>query len=351
MRLSVCYKEIVQKEVVQKGSVSLGILGVSYAILTGKFDLLGQTIVPGRLGLAPCFLASGIIRFLTMFVPRYHQMTKEGGTFNEKKLKQFSMFIALLLAAAESSMHAAQTGNYLSIPFEVATTFGLVKAGEISDKKGISKNGSSLIFIMQLFSGALKDLGNVVLAHTVGELAMMGALLLPLLAFTMVYMDAECKIPVANDKYKWLIPIKLSMPGIMPLVYTSSAIFLLSPNLYPLFAAMIVFLAIYMAKEQFNTYELAKKFKRLQCYVGGIRAGKDTKTFLDTIVKEALCIGIPILLFLAFYPILMMHVTSLSFTHLAFAAPILLYEGRCIMRSVKSYALDYDELKIIKESV
>ncbi|CAN5409069.1 preprotein translocase subunit SecY [soil metagenome] len=328
--------------------------GIDPAQLTnqagGMFGLL-DTLVGGSfnrvsifaLGIMPYISASIVVQLLTVAVPHFTKLQKEGDS-GRKKLNQFTRVLTIIITAAQSYGYLRSIVNpeavinpgmfftVSSIVILVAGTMFCMWLGERITDKGIGNGISMLIMIgiVSRFPGALIQEG--------ASKGMSGALLfiLELVALFFVVVgvialtQATRRIPVqyakqvvGNKLYggkRDFIPLKLNSAGVMPIIFAQALMFIppLMAGIWResdlgayvgttfadftswqynlLFAILILLFTFFYTAITVPSNDIADNLKRNGGFIPGIKPGKPTAEFIDGILSK---ITLPGALFLA----------------------------------------------------
>ncbi len=328
--------------------------GIDPNLLTGNqggiFDLL-NTFLGGAfsrtsifaLGIMPYISASIVVQLLTVAVPHFTKMQKEGDS-GRKKLNQFTRVLTIFITAAQSYGYLRATVNtdailnpgmfftVSSIVILVAGTMFCMWLGERITDKGIGNGISMLIMI-----GIVSRFPAALWLEATGK-GMSGALLfiLELLALFFVVVgvialtQATRRIPVqyakqvvGNKLYggkRDFIPLKLNSAGVMPIIFAQALMFI--PPLLAgiwrdsdigayvgstfadftswqynlLFAILILLFTFFYTAITVPSNDIADNLKRNGGFIPGIKPGKQTAEFIDSILSK---ITLPGALFLA----------------------------------------------------
>ncbi|MCG8475048.1 MAG: preprotein translocase subunit SecY [Cytophagales bacterium] len=324
-----------------------GILGLLNTFLGGSFS---RASIFG-LGIMPYISASIVLQLLTVAVPYFQKMQKEGES-GRNKITQITRVLTIAITLVQGVSYIATTIPSEAIMPELnktlftATSVIILTAGtmfcmwigeKITDK-GIG-NGISLLIMIGIISrlpGAL-----------IGEAAtkgMPGALffVLELVALFIVVMgvvmltQATRRIPVQYAKQiagskvyggqRQYIPMKVNAAGVMPIIFAQSLMFL--PALLAgywaeesdvaasigatfsdfttwqynlLFAFLIIVFTFFYTAITINPNQIADDLKRNGGFVPGIKPGAQTAEFIDNVLTR---ITLPGSFFLAVVAIL-----------------------------------------------
>ena len=322
--------------------------GIDPAKLTGKatgiFGLL-DTFVGGAfsnvsvlgLGVMPYISASIAIQLLTIAVPYFQRMQKEGHS-GRKLLNQITkiltIFIALVQAVAYLSSSAV-SGDVIvisrsfftgaSMLILTAGTMFCVWLGDRITDKGLG-NGISMLIMIGIISslpGAL--FSEIIVRGTNGALVLILELIILFLivAGVVMFTQATRKIPVQYAKQmvtsnlysgqRQYIPLKLNTSGVMPIIFSQTLMFL--PALIAgvwsekshmavlvgrvfsdmttwqynvTFSLLIVVFTFFYTAITINPAQIADDMKRNGGFIPGIKPGKPTSEIIDNILSLSL---------------------------------------------------------------
>ncbi len=307
------------------------------------------------LGIMPYISASIIIQLLTLAVPYFQKMQREGES-GRTKMNQITRYltVAILLLQGPSylvnlSVQMNAAGAPLAIGFNwftISSTILLCAGsmfvmwlGERITDKGIG-NGISFIIligiiarfpaaIIQEFSSRLNEAGGgliVFLAEII--------LLLVVFALAIALVQGTRRIPVqyakrivGNKQYggvRQFIPLKVNAANVMPIIFAQAIMFIpltlagfsnsegasafaqtfmdntsLWYNI--VFAFLIVVFTYFYTAIIINPTQMAEDLKRNNGFIPGVKPGKKTAEYIDTIMSR---ITLPGSIFLAIVAIL-----------------------------------------------
>ncbi|MCU0355966.1 MAG: preprotein translocase subunit SecY [Cyclobacteriaceae bacterium] len=327
------------------------------AVSGGIFDLL-NTFLGGSfsrasifaLGIMPYISASIIVQLLTFAVPYFQKLQKEGDS-GRKRLNQFTRVLTIFITGFQSYGYIRGTipneaiispGMFFyvsSIVILIAGTMFCMWLGERITDKGIGNGISVLIMIgiVSRFPGAIID-------EAVNNRGMQGALLfiIEMLALFFVVMgvimltQATRRIPIqyakqviGNKLYggkRDFIPLKLNSSGVMPIIFAQALMFI--PALLAgiwrdsdigayigstfsdftswqynlLFGSLILVFTFFYTAITINSNDIADNLKRNGGFIPGIKPGKQTADFIDTILSRITLPGALFLVVVAVLP-------------------------------------------------
>ena len=200
------------------------------------------------LSISPYITASIIIQLLTFAIPALEEISKEGEN-GRKRISQYTRYTTVILAAIEAfgiyMMYRGTGFHFINAPltplvFIVSLTCGstlLMWVAEQLSSKGIG-NGTSLLICAGIVSG-IPTAGQY-LVEIVAERGFVGGLIsaavligaILLVAGVVWVTEAERRIPIQYAKkvvgrkmyggQSTHIPMKLSMAGVMPVIFAMS---------------------------------------------------------------------------------------------------------------------------------
>lgn len=318
------------------------------------------------LGIMPYISASIVIQLLTIAVPYFQKMQREGES-GRRKMNQFTRYltVGILLLQGPSylvnlSVQLQQAGSALpgGFWFTVSSTLILCGGsmfvmwlGERITDKGIG-NGISFIILVGIiarFPGAvIKEFAARVSDNGGGGLI---AFLLELL-FLLIVIGASIllvqgtrKIPVqyakrvvGNKQYggvRQYIPLKINAAGVMPIIFAQAIMFIpitivgfshsdamrgfvgsFMDNtswLYNLvFGLLIVVFTYFYTAITINPNQMAEEMKRNNGFIPGVKPGKKTAEYLDSIMSR---ITLPGSIFLAVVAIMPAVASIIGINH------------------------------------
>jgi len=299
------------------------------------------------LGIMPYISASIIMQLLTVVVPTFEQLKKEGEA-GRRKITQYTRYLTVALATFQSIGVAlslqSQTFGDASIAINpgaafvfttavslVTGTMFLMWLGEQITERGLG-NGISLIIFAGIVAGLPAAIGGTLELASTGELAPWLVLLLLVLAVGVTYVvvfveRGQRRITVNYAKRQQgnrvyaaqssHLPLKLNIAGVIPPIFASSIILfpatlgqwfgsteglswmqdvalLLSPGqpLYTLFYALaIIFFCFFYTALVFNARETAENLKKAGAFIPGIRPGEQTARYIDSVMTRLTAVG------------------------------------------------------------
>lgn len=227
----------------------------------------------------------------------------------------------------------------------------LMWMGENITEKGVG-NGISIILLINIISRIPSDFANlfsqfVINAGSVGAKCLGAviiiAVVIVIVAFVVLLQGGERRIPVQYSKKMQgrklvggsssHIPLKVNTAGVIPIIFAQSLLtfpnviatmvtgsspewtkYFLSQNWWNpskpiyslgflLYIVMVIGFAYFYTSITFNPMEVANNMKKQGGFIPGIRPGKPTQEYLNTILNYVVLIGVIGLLIIATIPI------------------------------------------------
>lgn len=322
-----------------------GIFGLLNTFLGGAFSRASIF----ALGIMPYISASIVVQLLTVAVPYFQKLQKDGES-GRKKINQITRVLTILITIFQGFSYLTVTIPEAAIMIDpyiwkisniiilTAGTMFCMWLGEKITDKGIGNGISVLIMI-----GIIAQLPGSLIAEGLSR-GMSGMLLfiLELAALFFVVMgvvmltQAVRRIPVQYAKQviggkvyggqRQYIPLKVNASGVMPIIFAQSLMFI--PGLVAgiwadesdlaasigntfnsftswqynvVFAILIIVFTFFYTAITVNPNQIADDLKRNGGFVPGVKPGKDTSNFIDTVLTR---ITLPGSIFLAIVAIL-----------------------------------------------
>jgi preprotein translocase subunit SecY len=310
------------------------------------------------LGVSPYITAQIVVQLLSMAIPSWERLSKEGEE-GRKKLTGYTKILTLILATAQaigivvsfSNAGAINTGLFFGIGWLTSAVVVMVLVagalftmwlGEKITDTGIA-NGLSLLIFVGILSTAGTAIFNTIVESTSDPnklwqlLAFMVALII---IFSMiVLMDgAERKVPVQYAKQvrgrkmyggqSTNIPIKLMGTGVLPIIFAMSLLSfpqIIMSIFWPTSSAatwyntylgagswaysvivgiLILFFSYFTSYMSFKPDDISRQIQSNGGFIPGIRPGKTTAEYLNRINKRIVFFGAFFLAFLTIVPTL-----------------------------------------------
>ncbi len=312
------------------------------------------------LGIMPYISASIVVQLLSLAVPSFQKMQKEGED-GRRKINQITRYLTIVITAVQaigflinlksenpqavlSITNPAEMSDFVfmlsSVIILTSSTMFVMWLGERITEKGIG-NGISLIIMIGIIARlpfALKEEFNFKLSESGGGLVIFLVELAALFAVVMItilLVQGTRKIPVqyakrvvGNRQYggvRQYIPLKVNAAGVMPIIFAQALMFIPStvaqffPNyeamqgvmgafINPMgwtynitFAILIIVFTYFYTAISVNSNQISDDMKRNGGFIPGVKPGKSTADFIDNVMSR---ITLPGAIFLAFVAIL-----------------------------------------------
>ncbi|MFZ0834633.1 MAG: preprotein translocase subunit SecY [Mycobacterium sp.] len=298
-------------------------------------------------GVMPYITASIIVQLLTVVIPRFEQLRKEGQS-GQAKMTQYTRYLAIALAILQATSIIALAANggllrgcsvgdqiiadqsiFTLIVIVLVMTAGaalVMWMGELVTERGIG-NGMSLL----IFAGIAARIpaeGQQIL-QTRGSFtfaAVCGAALVIIIGVVFVE-QGQRRIPVQYAKRmvgrrmyggtSTYLPLKVNQAGVIPVIFASSLIYIphlitqlvrsgnpmggnswwdkfvgtyltdpSSPVYIGIYFGLIVFFTYFYVSITFNPDERADEMKKFGGFIPGIRPGRPTADYLRYVLNR-----------------------------------------------------------------
>jgi len=309
------------------------------------------------LGIMPYISASIVMQLLAVAVPYFQKLQREGES-GRKKISQYTRFLTVFILLFQAPSYLLnlkyQAGAALAsgiswtvfiIPATIILAAGsmfILWLGERITDKGVG-NGVSLIImigiIARLPQAFIQEATSRLEAISGGGIIMFIAELLILYAVVcaaILLTQGTRKVPVqyakrlvGNKQYggaRQYIPLKLFAANVMPIIFAQALMFIplavvqyqsenaswvvrsLMDNRSLLYNIIYVFLIIaftyFYTAITLNPTQMAEDMKRNNGFIPGIKPGKDTADYIDTIMSRLTFPGSLFIAFIAVMPAL-----------------------------------------------
>ncbi|MDQ1604663.1 MAG: preprotein translocase subunit SecY [Actinomycetota bacterium] len=295
------------------------------------------------LGIMPYITASIIVQLLTVVIPRFEALKKEGQS-GTSKLTQYTRYLTIGLAILQSTgliALARQPGQLFSgcsehIIYENIGLFGIVVMvitmtagtgvimwlGELITDRGVG-NGMSLLIFTSIAAGFPTSLWAIRIERGWGLFSLVVGAGLVIVSLVVFVEQCQRRIPVQYAKRmigrrmyggsSTYLPMKVNQAGVIPVIFASSLLYLpsLAVNLanktnppawstwlqkylirgdHPIYMfsyfGLIVFFTYFYVAITFNPTEVADNMKKYGGFIPGIRAGRPTAEYLDYVLSR-----------------------------------------------------------------
>nr|WAM63983.1 Preprotein translocase subunit secY [Ishige okamurae] len=299
---------------------------------TASFSILS-------LGILPYINASIIIQLLTTINPSLLKLQKDEGEYGRRKLTDYTRYLTFFCAAIESLL---TTYSFRSLIFNwnffsvlqisltlVTGSMIILWFSELITKKGVG-NGASLLICFNIVSNFANQLKAMIVTLTNQNL-LIAILLNVIFLFTTVgciYInEATVRIPLisASQLLKKLsktslwnrsnLPLRVNQSGVMPLVFTSSVMVILSSltkliygqvvtlqtfsfletisgsfaiNIFYwiTYGSLVFFFTSFYSKVILDPKDIAEQFRKSSVAIKGVAPGISTQNYLSLTIRR-----------------------------------------------------------------
>jgi preprotein translocase subunit SecY len=310
-----------------------GILGVIDSFSGGAFSQASIF----ALGIMPYISASIFMQLMTVLVPKFQKMQKEGDS-GRKKINQYTRYLTVAVTALQASAYVSylnrlaggQAGAIMvgysayfwlsTVMILTAGTLFVMWMGEKITDKGLG-NGTSLIIMIgilaRLPSAFFQEL-NQKSTQSSGAILIFIieiAILIAIILGCILLIQGTRKVPVNYAKQivgskqfggaRQFLPLKVNSAGVMPIIFAQAIMFL--PTLvtigggqklnavftdhqnlgYMLIYSVVVigFTFLYTALI-FNPKQIADNLKQNNGFIPGVKPGQPTADYIGTIMDR-----------------------------------------------------------------
>ena len=309
------------------------------------------------LGIMPYISASIVMQLLAVAVPYFQKMQREGES-GRKKINWYTRVLTVFILFLQGPSYLfnlkIQAGQALAsgiswtafmLPAAIILAAGsmfILWLGERITDKGVG-NGISLIIaigiIARLPQAFIQEVTSRFTAISSGGLVMFIAEILILFAVVcgaLLLVQGVRKVPVqyakrvvGNKQYggaRQYIPLKLFAANVMPIIFAQALMFIplafvryssdntswLVQNLMDnrsvlynvLYVALVIAFTYFYTAITLNSNQMAEDMKRNNGFIPGVKPGKDTADYIDTVMSRITFPGSLAIAFIAIMPAL-----------------------------------------------
>jgi len=332
-----------------KQQTASGVLGLLDMFSGGAFSNASVF----ALGIMPYISASIVVQLLGIAVPYFQRLQKERES-GRRKINQITRYLTVFILVLQApsylvNLHAqipetafVMKGAFFTVSSVIILTAGtmfVMWLGERITDRGIG-NGISLIIMIGIIArlpfATVAEFGSRLEQQGGGLVAFLVEILAMFVVFMMVILlvQGTRRIPVqyakrivGNKQYggvRQYIPLKVNAAGVMPIIFAQALMFVpmtiagfansetltgfasvfmnFNGFWYNLvFAILIILFTYFYTAVTINPTQMAEDMKRNGGFIPGVKPGRKTVEFLDTIMSR---ITLPGSIFLAFVAIL-----------------------------------------------
>ena len=302
------------------------------------------------LGIMPYITASIIVQLLTVVIPRFEQLKKQGQA-GQSRMTQYTRYLTIGLGVLQSSAFIALALNGSMFPncsvgsqiipnqstltlvtlvlTMTAGTAVIMWMGELITDRGIGNGMSVLIFTS--IAARIPNEGTTILNNTNGLIfGLFIALALGVIAAVVFVEQGQRRLPVQYAKRMigrrqyggttTYLPLKVNQAGVIPVIFATSLLYIptlliqlignpqvdangnysggwqlwvqqyvISQGTWShilLYFALIIFFTYFYVGIQFNPTERADDLKKYGGFIPGIRPGRPTAEYLQYVLSR-----------------------------------------------------------------
>ena len=315
-----------------------------------KFSIFAMSITP-------YINASIIMQLLTVVIPTLEQWSKEGQE-GHKKTTKVTRYLTVALAFFQAVgmsiglKQAILNPNPVSILIIAITLTGgtifLMWIGEQITANGVG-NGISLIIFAGIVAALPKNLGTIYSYLQAGTISYFNAFVFAVIALLMIVFviyiqEGNRRVPISYAKRvvgkktyggnSSHIPLKVNHAGVIPIIFASSVLMFPvtvaqfiqvpwvttlagyfawgTPLQTSIYALLIIFFTYFYTAVTVKISDMAENLKKYGGFIPGIRPGKPTEEYLDTVMTRITLAGAVFLAFIAVLPNLVAGATHIE---------------------------------------
>ena len=315
-----------------------------------KFSIFAMSITP-------YINASIIMQLLTVVIPTLEQWSKEGQE-GHKKTTKVTRYLTVALAFFQAVgmsiglKQAILNPNPVSILIIAITLTGgtifLMWIGEQITANGVG-NGISLIIFAGIVAALPKNLGTIYSYLQAGTISYFNAFVFAVIALLMIVFviyiqEGNRRVPISYAKRvvgkktyggsSSHIPLKVNHAGVIPIIFASSVLMFPvtvaqfievpwvttlagyfawgTPLQTSIYALLIIFFTYFYTAVTVKISDMAENLKKYGGFIPGIRPGKPTEEYLDTVMTRITLAGAFFLAFIAGLPNLVAGATHIE---------------------------------------
>ncbi|HUX56969.1 MAG TPA: preprotein translocase subunit SecY [Bacteroidales bacterium] len=329
-----------------KSQTSSGIMGLLDMFSGGAFSQASIF----ALGIMPYISASIVVQLLGIVFPYFQKLQKEGES-GRRKMNQYTRYLTVVILILQAptyllNLHAQLpstafilTGTFFTVSSVIILTAGtmfVMWLGEKITDKGIG-NGISLIIMIGIIARMPQSFifeAGIRMNGAGGAIALIVEILFLFVVVlgTILLVQGTRRVPVqyarrivGNKQYggvRQYIPLKVNAAGVMPIIFAQAIMMLpiiiagysdsgsgfvvAFSNMYGFWynmvtAILIIVFTYFYTAITINPVQMAEDMKKNGGFIPGIKPGRKTVEFLDTVMSR---ITLPGSFFLALVAIL-----------------------------------------------
>ena len=315
-----------------------------------KFSIFAMSITP-------YINASIIMQLLTVVIPTLEQWSKEGQE-GHKKTTKVTRYLTVALAFFQAIGMSVGLKQAILNPSPVSIliiaitltggTIFLMWIGEQITANGVG-NGISLIIFAGIVAALPKNLGTIYSYLQAGTISyfnafVFAAIALLMIVFVIYIQEGNRRVPISYAKRvvgkktyggnSSHIPLKVNHAGVIPIIFASSVLMFPvtvaqfiqvpwvttlagyfawgTPLQTSIYALLIIFFTYFYTAVTVKISDMAENLKKYGGFIPGIRPGKPTEEYLDTVMTRITLAGAVFLAFIAVLPNLVAGATHIE---------------------------------------
>jgi preprotein translocase subunit SecY len=315
-------------------------------------------------GIMPYITASIIVQLLTVVIPRFEELKKEGQA-GQNKMTQYTRYLTIALAILQATGVVALAqrqqlfpnctvipdGSIYSLALIVITmtagTAVMMWLGELITERGVG-NGMSVLIFLNIAARIPAEGASIMSNKGPLVFVLVCVLGLAIIASVIFIEQGQRRIPVQYAKRmvgrrmyggtSTYLPIKVNQAGVIPVIFASSLLYL--PDLIGrlagnsgqpswwqtflqtylvdqsswvhvlLYFTLIIFFTYFYITITFNVQERADEMKKFGGFIPGIRPGRPTAEYLSFVLGRITLPGSLYLGIIAILPNFFLSVTG-----------------------------------------
>ncbi len=333
-------------EELNKNNASNGILDLINTFAGGAFNMASIF----ALGIMPYISASIFMQLMTVLVPTFQKMQKDGES-GRKKINQYTRYLTVAVTIVQAFAYVSylrQTSgpaimeNYGTAFFTISTILTLTAGtmlvmwmGEKITDKGLG-NGTSLIIMVGILARLPQSFFQELTSRSVraGDILIFIveiAVLIAIILGCILLVQGVRKVPVnyakqltGNKQFggaRQFLPLKVNGAGVMPIIFAQAIMFL--PTLFTLgstssigkaftdhkniwymviYSVVVIGFTFLYTALIFNPRQISDNLKQNNGFVPGVAPGQPTADYIGTIMDRITLPGAILLALLGILP-------------------------------------------------
>ena len=315
-----------------------------------KFSIFAMSITP-------YINASIIMQLLTVVIPTLEQWSKEGQEGHKKTTKvtryltvalAFFQAVGMSIGLKQAILNPSPVSILIIAITLTGGTIFLMWIGEQITANGVG-NGISLIIFAGIVAALPKNLGTIYSYLQAGTISYFNAFVFAVIALLMIVFviyiqEGNRRVPISYAKRvvgkktyggsSSHIPLKVNHAGVIPIIFASSVLMFPvtvaqfievpwvttlagyfawgTPLQTSIYALLIIFFTYFYTAVTVKISDMAENLKKYGGFIPGIRPGKPTEEYLDTVMTRITLAGAFFLAFIAVLPNLVAGATHIE---------------------------------------